>query len=165
MSLLPAYFGRKRNSDLAPEREPDSETREDVFSLIPPRVDDLDDKLDNLSKPEPPLKAERSAKPAKAEKKSGAQPVGISELARLSFDNEGRLFWDGKPVETHHRFAMSRRQTIGATLVAAFIVLGALGAMLQGTTAAYGWACKLGWATTFCEPTAPEPVAAPDIPA
>ena len=60
---------------------------------------------------------------------------------------------------------MSRRQTIGATLVAAFIVLGALGAMLQGTTAAYGWACKLGWATTYCEPAAPEPVAAPDIPA
>src|SRR5207244_10136999 len=125
-------FGRKRNSDLAPEREPDSESREDVFSLIPPRVDDLDDKLDNLSKPEKPVKP---AKPAKTAK-SGAQPLDASALSRLSFDGEGRLFWDGKPVETHHRFAMSRRQTIGATVVAAFIVLGALGAMLQGTTAA-----------------------------
>ncbi len=56
----------------------------------------------------------------------------MTDLSRLSIDHDGRLYWDGKPVETHHRLSMSRRQIVGASLVAAFVAIGAIGAAIQG---------------------------------
>ena len=43
----------------------------------------------------------------------------MTDLSRLSIDSDGRLYWDGKPVETHHRLSMSRAQIVGASIVAA----------------------------------------------
>src|SRR5256885_5497610 len=69
----------------------------------------------------------------------------MTDLSRLSIDRDGKLYWDGKPVETHHRLSMSRRQIVGASLVAAFVAIGAIGAAIQGASAARDWACWLGW--------------------
>jgi hypothetical protein len=74
----------------------------------------------------------------------------MTDLSRLSIDHDGKLYWDGKPVETHHRFAMSRRQIIGACLVAAFMAVGAIGAAIQGAAAARDWSCWLGWSAGAC---------------
>src|SRR2546425_533425 len=43
--------------------------------------------------------------------------------------------------------------------------LGALGAVVQGSATAYDWACKFGWASTYCPAAPPKPPARPDIPA
>ena len=95
------------------------------------------------------------------------RPVGAMDLTRLSIDNDGRLYWDGKPVEVRRRLMMSRAQILGTSLLALFIVIGAIGAAIQGSTAAHEWACKLGWVSRHCN--APAPAARPpvrsDIPA
>ena len=88
----------------------------------------------------------------------------MTDLSRLSIDRDGRLYWDGKPVEVRRRISMSRAQIVGASIVAAFVVIGALGAAIQGTVAARDWACRLGWTTQHCTvPSGPPPDS--DIPA
>ena len=190
MSLLPAFFGaRKRaDEDQAPVSEPETsrerEPRDDeAFSLVPPRasddhgdrIDRLDrldriDRLDRLAKSDRPERteaAEKVHKPEKPKKVEGrnVRGLGVTDLSRLSIDNDGRLYWDGKPVEVRRRLMMSRRQTVGASLLAIAIVLGAAGALVQGWATAYDWACKLGWASTYCSSTLTKPPARPDIPA
>ncbi|HEY5962925.1 MAG TPA: hypothetical protein VIU42_02795, partial [Xanthobacteraceae bacterium] len=59
--------------------------------------------------------------------------LAAADLTRLSIDNDGRLYWDGKPVEVRRRIQMSRAQVVGASVVAAFIVIGAVGAAVQGS--------------------------------
>jgi hypothetical protein len=91
--------------------------------------------------------------------------LAAADLTRLSIDNDGRLYWDGKPVEVRRRIQMSRAQVVGASVVAAFIVIGAVGAAVQGSLAVRDWACRLGWTTSYCTlpgPAAPRPI---DIPA
>ena len=54
---------------------------------------------------------------------------------------------------------------VGASVVAAFIVIGAVGAAVQGSLALRDWSCRLGWTTSYCTlpgPATPRPV---DIPA
>ncbi len=48
----------------------------------------------------------------------------MTDLSRLSIDHDGRLYWDGKPVEVRRRISMSRAQVVGASIVAAFVVIG-----------------------------------------
>ncbi len=85
----------------------------------------------------------------------------MTDLSRLSIDRDGRLYWDGKPVEVHHRIAMSRGQIVGASIVAAFVMIGAA---LQGSVAARDWACRLGWSADACTLPA-QPQNHPNIPA
>src|SRR5262249_14965888 len=84
--------------------------------------------------------------------------IGISDLIRLSIDNDGRLYWDGRPVEVNRRIMMSRKQICGAVLITTFVMIAALGAALQGAWAARDWACRLGWTTDYCS-YAPPPTA------
>ena len=63
----------------------------------------------------------------------------MTDLSRLSIDRDGRLYWDGKPVEVRRRISMSRAQVVGASIVAAFVVIGAIGAAIQGAVAARDW--------------------------
>lgn len=79
--------------------------------------------------------------------------IGISDLTRLAIDNDGRLYWDGKPVEVSRRMMMSRKQILGAGLIAGFVVIGGLGAAIQGAAAARDWACRLGWSSKYCAPS------------
>jgi hypothetical protein len=185
MKLLPAYFGaRRRQDDEAPPEEPES--RADVFNLIPPRANENSQANDGLALPAPqqpeaaseflvaePVAAEPAvAEPAVTEPPSkpigrSRHPVGMTDLSRLSIDGDGRLYWDGKPVEVQRRLLMSRPQIVGAGLIGVFVVIAAIGATLQGSTAAHDFACKQGWIASYClAPPPPAPRSpAVDIPA
>jgi hypothetical protein len=108
---------------------------------------------DNVFNLLPPESAEAVApEPVPEPKPQGRNrhPVDMTDLSRLSIDRDGRLYWDGKPVETHHRLSMSRKQIVGASLVAALVAIGAIGAAIQGASAARDWTCRLGWSTDAC---------------
>jgi hypothetical protein len=150
MSLFPAFINaRKRSADSDPPTEAPTDSHDaapddNVFNLLPPES------------PETP--APEEPKPQGRNR----HPVDMTDLSRLSIDRDGRLYWDGKPVETHHRFSMSRAQVVGASIVAAFVVIGALSAAIQGSVAAQGWACRLGWTSQHC--TVPSGPMRSDIP-
>jgi hypothetical protein len=156
MSLLPAFIhARKRQTESAPQTEaPPDAPRADSPAV------DLDDNVFNLL---PPESAETVAPPPKPQGRN-RHPVDMTDLSRLSIDHDGRLYWDGKPVEVHRRIAMSRPQIIGASIVAAFVVIGAIGAALQGVVAARDLSCRLGWSASACPAPEPQPPR-PDIPA
>jgi hypothetical protein len=162
MSLFPAFVSaRKRQQEQAPTPEPATEELfdepshdddNDIFSLLPPQELATEQQEPGAEPPPSPVPIGRNL-----------HPVDMTDLSRLSIDREGRLYWDGKAVETHHRFAMSRRQVIVASIVGAFVVIGAIGAALQGSAAARDWACRLGWSASAC--AVPQPHAGADIPA
>jgi hypothetical protein len=154
MSLFPAFINaRKQQEESAPPADEESDSRaadshgtdsdDTIFALLPPQSADT-------AEPKPQGR--------------NHHPVDMTDLSRLSIDRDGRLYWDGKPVETHHRLSMSRRQIVGAIVVTAFVMIAALGAALQGSMAAHDWACRMGWASSFCtQPAAPRRLS--DIPA
>ena len=149
MSLYPAFFGaRKRNQEQA--------APEESFApeVVAPEPEDDPDALPvfKLVAPEPIEEEPPPAPPPPLPEGRNVHPIGISDLTRLSIDNDGRLYWDGKPVEVSRRILMSRRQVLGATVIGAFVVIGALGAAIQGMSAAHDWACRLGWSNSNCGP-------------
>lgn len=175
MSLMPAYFGRKRESDPEPpppEEADTNESRREVFNLIPPRAETLEKYQRpelvtpiELPEPEPSPPAATPVPAAPVETGRNVHPAGAMDLARLSIDNDGRLYWDGKPVEVRRRIAMSRGQIMGATLIGVFVVISGLGAAIHGSAVAHEWGCRLGWLTSYCGPAAPTPAPRADIPA
>ena len=160
MSLFPAYFGpRKRpDEDAAPVTEPENESRADIFNLIPPQASE---------------KYERPDKAATSETIGAAEPQGRNvhavnamDLTRLSIDNDGRLYWDGKPVEVRRQLMMSRGQIVSASLIAFFIVVAAIGSAIQAAAMLGDWACRSGWSSSCASPfPEPKPPARIDIPA
>src|SRR3954471_24834016 len=80
------------DSHPADSRETDS--HDNVFNLIPPETDHTET---------PP-----SAPPGR-----NVHPVDMPDPSRLAIDTDGRLYWDGKPVEVHRRLLLSREQIIG----------------------------------------------------
>jgi hypothetical protein len=133
-----------------------TEPRENVFSLVAP----------DAHRPDPPAAEGEKPEPEPAESERNVRPIGGMDLARLSIDNDGRLYWDGKPVEVRRRIMMSRRQIVGASVIGLFVAIGAVGAAIQGTAAARDWACRLGWIENTCAmPEAPLQGARFDIPA
>lgn len=164
MSLFPAYFGaRKRaDEDSAPATEPESESRADIFNLIPPRASSKYERPENIEQPE------KVESPEQAEGRN-VHAVNAMDLTRLSIDNDGRLYWDGKPVEVRRRLMMSRGQILGVSLIAVFIVVGAISSVLQATATVHEWSCRIGLATQCTAPADPAPAPKPpsriDIPA
>jgi hypothetical protein len=69
----------------------------------------------------------------------------------LGIDRRGNLYWDGKPVEVRH-LALTLGQKLWAGVVAVSVIVGAIGAGLQGWTAYHDWACKVGWWAIICAP-------------
>jgi hypothetical protein len=69
--------------------------------------------------------------------------ISFKELDGLGVDNDGRLYWNGKPVEIiGRRLDLTGYQILLATVVALFTVVGGIGAAVQGWTAYHDWACK-----------------------
>lgn len=140
--------------------EPENESRADIFNLIPPRASD---KYERPKEPEKSSKTELIEPAAKAEGRH-IHPATAMDLSRLSIDNDGRLYWDGKPVEVRRRLMMSRQQVIGASIIAFFIVVAAIASAIQATATMSNWACRTG--LSQCDaPAAPAPKPRPDIPA
>ena len=171
MSLFPDFSkARQRQDDSAPQTEAAADSHTAESHTRDSQIGDshnteLDDNVFNLLPPESSEPAAPEPLPEPKPQGRNRHPVDMTDLSRLSIDRDGRLYWDGKPVETHHRLSMSRRQIVGASLVAAFVAIGAIGAAIQGAAAARDWACWLGWSASAC--TLPEglPRNRPDIPA
>jgi hypothetical protein len=150
---------RQRDEEPEPLPEPETvseRTRDDIFNLVPTRP--LEDGESESPDEAPPGAAAAAGR--------NVHTIGISDLSRLSIDNDGRLYWDGKPVEVQRRILMSRRQILAASLIGAFVMIGALGAAVHASAAALDWACRMGWTTQYCPPP-PDlgPPPPPDIPA
>ncbi len=165
---MPAYFGRRRNTDdLAPPAdEPEPSARDDVFDLIPPRANENTGSHPRYEEPLPP--SPMPLEPYAPEPVEPPQPIGrnrhpvdVTDLTRLSIDNDGRLYWDGKPVEVRRRLLMSGWQIAGLGTIAVLVGIAAVGAALVATVSSHDFACKRGWTATLCPPP---PAAAPAQP-
>jgi len=171
MSLLPGFIkARQRHDDSAPQTEAvadsyiaDSHTRDSQIGDS--HGAELDDNVFNLLPPESSEPAAPEPMPEPKPQGRNRHPVDMTDLSRLSIDRDGRLYWDGKPVETHHRLSMSRKQIVGASLIAALVAIGAIGAAIQGAAAARDWACRLGWSASACSLPGGLPQNRSDIPA
>jgi hypothetical protein len=154
-----------RSDDSHPGDSPRHDLEDNVFGLLPPenaheasqetRGETRGAADDPLNEPDrqPPEKTSRNI-----------HPLATADLSRLSIDNDGRLYWDGKPVEVRRRIQMSRTQAVVASVVSVFIVIGAIGAAVQGSLALRDWSCRLGWTTSYCSLPDATP-RRPDIPA
>ena len=71
--------------------------------------------------------------------------ISMDEIDTLQVDRNGRLYWDGKPVEVSRRLTFW--QSVGAFIVGTFVVIGSVGSFLQGWTAYHDLACRMGWYT------------------
>jgi hypothetical protein len=166
MSLFPAFVSaRLRNDDSASQPEATADS-----PRVEPRVSDLDDNIFDLVPPKP-AEADATAPEVGPQTEPQAEPQGrnihpveMTDLSRLAIDRDGRLYWDGKPVEVRRRISMSRAQVIGASIVAAFVVIGAISSAIQGAVAARELACRLGWSASACVLPA-QPRNSSDIPA
>jgi hypothetical protein len=172
ITRLPAFFSALRRVRLsAPRAMPSSRARgsvlpDDIFHLIPPRpTEQSDEGRQNPSgggEAAGPSTVVPLGKPVPASRH--IRSVGVMDLTRLSIDDDGRLYWDGKPVEIRRRITMSRAQIIGASVIGAFAAIAAAGAAIQGAATAYEWACRAGWtSSSSCSVPAPPPRT--DIPA
>jgi len=141
--------------------EPGTDPHDRVFDLVPPQTSDPVT-ADENSEPENSAKTNPRSEAA-ASSSRNVHPVTMTDLTRLSIDNDGRLYWDGKPVEVRRSILMSRAQVIGASVIGAFVVIGAIAAVIQGSIAARDWACRLGWTQSYC--ALPHPQRSGDIPA
>jgi hypothetical protein len=165
---LPRYFGaRRRDDDADSVPEPagdarDAGSHDDIFDLVPPRSSDAEEAA--ASNDEPEVKTE-SPPPIPAASGRSVHAIMPTDLRRLSIDNDGRLYWDGKPVEVRRRIQMSRRQVVAASIIGLFVIVGAVGAAIQGSAAALDWACRLGLTTAYCTLPEANPPHPSDIPA
>lgn len=124
-------------------RETVQETSEDTFQATfeetPERVRSPAERVSDDADPTPSTGAG-----------SHLHQLATADLSRLSVDNDGQLYWDGKPVEVRRRLSLSPQQFMAAAFVAVFLVIGAIGAAAQGSLALRDWACLLGWTTNYC---------------
>jgi hypothetical protein len=64
------------------------------------------------------------------------RPISMSEGDGLGIDPDGRLYWNGKPVEIiGRRLDLTWTQAVAGLLVAIFTVVGGIGAAVQGWAA------------------------------
>jgi hypothetical protein len=104
------------------QRERKNAEREDELKRVPHRPDEIIDK-------------KRWPRNVRA--------TSTKELDGLGIDNDGRLYWNGKPVEIiGRRLDLTRTQAVIAIVVAAFTIIGSIGAAAQGWAAYHDWACR-----------------------
>jgi hypothetical protein len=139
MTLLPANFGaQRRGSDTAFGAESDSDARANVTIPVSAAT----------RKPEGTV--------------AGSYAVGVKDLSRLSVSDDGRLYWDGKPVVVRRRVQLSPWQTFGVILIGLAALMIALSGAVQVTITAHDWMCRAQWVTNYC-PAPPAPPPAPPV--
>ena len=165
MSLFPAFINaRLRKADSAPQTETTSDSEQADSRAGASKAGDPDDHIFDLLPPKPAEAGAPDPEPQQPEPQGrNVHPVDMTDLSRLSIDRDGRLYWDGKPVEVRRRISMSRAQVVGASIVAAFVVIGALASAI---VAARELACQFGWSASACTgPGAVQARRGSDIPA
>jgi hypothetical protein len=71
------------------------------------------------------------------------RPISMSESDGLGIDPDGRLHWNGKPVEIiGRRLDFTRKQALVGLVVAFFTIVAGIGAAAQGWAAYHDWACR-----------------------
>jgi hypothetical protein len=150
----------------AQQKDEDAGSHE-IFDLVPPSANDrFDPKAVLIPAPEPASTAKLDASAASVAAVAAAlQPKEPTltpadtisqaakpamDLSRLSIDNNGHLYWDGKPVEMRRRVSMSHGQILAATIIGLFVIIGGAGAAINGSAVAFEWGCKLGWIRSNC---------------
>jgi hypothetical protein len=69
--------------------------------------------------------------------------ISTSEGDGLGIDVDGRLYWNGKPVEIiGRRLDLTKRQAAVALAVMVFTAFAAFGTLVQAGVAYQDWACK-----------------------
>jgi hypothetical protein len=72
------------------------------------------------------------------------RPISTSEGDGLGIDAEGRLYWNGKPVEIiGRRLDLTTTQAVVAFAVAIFTGIAAAGTIVQAAVAYQDWASKV----------------------
>ncbi len=84
----------------------------------------------------------------------GVEPIAVEDLGRLGIDAEGRLFWDGRPVEIRRRLVLSGAQKALAVLVSVVAVLSGFGSFASGLNQASIFLCARNIDLLSC-PAAP----------
>lgn len=112
---------------------------------------------DEGSRPEPPptdwdrIRANRWAKVSgPLHWPQHIRPISLSGTALFGLDEEGGLYWDGKPVEIRRRLDLTKDERWFALAVGFFTILGSLGAVAQGWAAAHQWSCQAGYVAKGC---------------
>ena len=90
-----------------PRSEPEDESRADVFNLIPPRASDKYERPKGLGDT---VQGRSHRAAGQGRRDANIHPATAIDLTRLSIDNGGHLYWDGKPVEVQRRLMMSRNR-------------------------------------------------------
>jgi hypothetical protein len=72
----------------------------------------------------------------------GLRPLELKDLRDLSISDANELYWKGKRIEVGKRIDLTRGQTIGAFIVGAAAVFGALA---SGLNDGAEFVCKHGW--------------------
>jgi hypothetical protein len=74
---------------------------------------------------------------------TNVRQIALAEAGGLGIDSDGRLYWNGKPVEiVGRRLDLTSAQAVVGLVVAFFTIVGATGAAVQGWTAYHDWACR-----------------------
>jgi hypothetical protein len=158
------------DSEQAGSRASDSKASDPdnhIFDLLPPKPAEAAAPDPEPREPEPQGRNPRSVFDLAVVRDHAVRdhPVDMTHPSRLS-DHDGRLYWGGKPVEVRRRISMSRAQVVGASIVAAFVVIGVLASAIQGVVAARELARRFGWSASACTlPGAVQPRHGSDIPA
>jgi hypothetical protein len=82
----------------------------------------------------------------------GVHPISIEGMALMGLDEQGMLYWDGKPVEVRRRLDLSKWEKAFAVIVGFFTILGGVGAVAQGWAAAHQWSCQIETVDWHCPP-------------
>lgn len=81
---------------------------------------------------------------------AGVRPITLDELDRLGISSDGRLYWDGRPVEVKQRLALTFWQKVMSAIVAVAAVVGGFGGAAQGIAVGHDWLCKTKWTARGC---------------
>ena len=80
--------------------------------------------------------------------------ISLSEADGLGIDRDGRLYWNGRPVEIiGRRLDLTKTQAIVAWVLAFLTLVIAFATSVQAAVAYHDWACRTGWRSFVACPT------------
>jgi hypothetical protein len=84
---------------------------------------------------------------------ANVRQIAMSETGGLGVDRDGRLHWNGRPVEiVGQRLDLTKTQTAVGIVVAALTLVIALATVVQAAVAYHDWACRTEWPSAVACP-------------